>query len=41
MFDSVYAELPEELRRQRDTWATHSLGQFPEQANLNSNHQQA
>jgi pyruvate dehydrogenase E1 component alpha subunit len=41
MFDSVYAELPEELRRQRDTWATHSLGQFPEQANLNSNHQHA
>jgi len=24
----------EEIRRQRDTWATHSLGQFPEQAGL-------
>lgn len=34
MFDSVFAELPEEQRRQRDTWATHSLGQFPEQAGL-------
>lgn len=34
MFDCLFAELPEEQRRQRDTWATHSLGQFPEQAGL-------
>jgi pyruvate dehydrogenase E1 component alpha subunit len=36
MFDHLFAELPEEQRRQRDTWATHSLGQFPEQAGLGS-----
>ena len=41
MFDFVYAELPEELRRQRDTWSTHSLGQFPQQSGLNANHQHA
>ncbi len=41
MFDHVYAEMPEELRRQRDTWATHSLGQFPEQSGLNTSHQPA
>ncbi len=27
MFDSMFAQLPPELQRQRDTWATHSLGQ--------------
>jgi pyruvate dehydrogenase E1 component alpha subunit len=30
-FDSMYAELPEELRIQRDTMTTHSLGQDPSQ----------
>ncbi len=34
MFDSMYAEMPAELARQRETWATHSLGQHPEQAGL-------
>jgi pyruvate dehydrogenase E1 component alpha subunit len=34
MFDHLFAELPDELRRQRDTWATHSLGQFPQQSTL-------
>jgi pyruvate dehydrogenase E1 component alpha subunit len=41
MFEHVYAELPEELKRQRDTWATHSLGQFPEQSGLNTSPQHA
>jgi pyruvate dehydrogenase E1 component alpha subunit len=27
MFNTMYAEIPAELARQRDTWATHSLGQ--------------
>lgn len=30
-FDSMYAELPDELRVQRDTMTTHSLGQDPDQ----------
>jgi pyruvate dehydrogenase E1 component alpha subunit len=34
MFNSMYAELPPELVRQRETWATHSLGQNPQQAGL-------
>ncbi|HMN41892.1 MAG TPA: pyruvate dehydrogenase (acetyl-transferring) E1 component subunit alpha [Phycisphaerales bacterium] len=41
MFDHVYAELPEELARQRDTWATHSLGQFPAQSGLSTHNQRA
>lgn len=35
MFDHLFAELPEEQRLQRDTWATHSLGQFAGQTGLN------
>jgi TPP-dependent pyruvate/acetoin dehydrogenase alpha subunit len=31
MFDSMYAELPDELRVQRDTMRTSSLGQDPSQ----------
>ena len=31
MFDSMYAELPEELRLQRDTMRTSSIGQDPAQ----------
>lgn len=34
MFDSLYAEIPAELRKQRDTMHTHSLGQDPAQAGL-------
>ena len=34
IFDSLFADLPEEQKRQRDTWTTHSLGLFPEQARL-------
>lgn len=34
MFDHLFAEIPDEQRRQRDTWATHSLGQFAQQAGL-------
>lgn len=34
MFDSMYADLPPELMRQRETWATHSLGQNPAQVGL-------
>lgn len=33
-FDHMYAELPEELIRQRETMRTHSLGQLPQQAGL-------
>jgi pyruvate dehydrogenase E1 component alpha subunit len=36
MFDYLYAEMPGELRRQRDTLRTHSLGQDPSQAGLRS-----
>jgi pyruvate dehydrogenase E1 component alpha subunit len=36
MFDSLFADLPPEIRRQRDTLRTHSLGQFPEQIGLRS-----
>jgi pyruvate dehydrogenase E1 component alpha subunit len=35
MFDSLYAELPPELQKQRDTLRTHSLGQNPTQVGLN------
>jgi len=34
MFNSMYAVIPEELRLQRDTLRTHSLGQFPDQVGL-------
>lgn len=34
MFDYLYAEIPVELRRQRDTLRTHSLGQDPSQVGL-------
>ncbi|MBC7836093.1 MAG: pyruvate dehydrogenase (acetyl-transferring) E1 component subunit alpha [Phycisphaerales bacterium] len=34
MFDHMYAELPDELRKQRDTMRTSSLGQNPSQAGL-------
>ena len=33
-FDSMYAELPAELKRQRDTMRTSSIGQNPEQIGL-------
>jgi len=34
MFNYLYAEIPLELRRQRDTLRTHSLGQDPSQVGL-------
>jgi len=34
IFDHTFAELPEEIIRQRDTMHTHSLGQRPEQETL-------
>ena len=34
LFNSMYAELPDELRRQRDTMRTSSLGQDPSQVGL-------
>ncbi len=34
MFDCMYADLPPELRKQRETLRTHSLGQDPSQAGL-------
>jgi len=34
MFNYLYAEIPPELRRQRDTLRTHSLGQDPSQVGL-------
>ncbi len=33
-FDDMYAELPEDLRRQRDTMRTSSIGRNPEQIGL-------
>jgi pyruvate dehydrogenase E1 component alpha subunit len=36
MFDDMYAELPPELARQRNTMRTHSLGQYPDQAGLSA-----
>lgn len=36
MFDSLYANLTPELRKQRDTLRTHSLGQNPAQIGLNT-----
>jgi TPP-dependent pyruvate/acetoin dehydrogenase alpha subunit len=35
-FDYMFAELPEDLKRQRDTMRTSSLGLYPEQAGLRS-----
>ncbi len=35
-FDHMFAELPEDLKRQRDTMRTSSLGLYPEQAGLRS-----
>lgn len=37
-FNSMYAELPRDLMRQRDTMRTESLGQDPEQAGLAAAH---
>jgi pyruvate dehydrogenase E1 component alpha subunit len=34
MFDHLFAEIPAEQRLQRETWATHSLGQYPAQVGL-------
>lgn len=36
MFNYLYAEIPEELRRQRDTMRTNSLSMNPEQVGLNA-----
>ena len=40
-FEHMYAELPENLRKQRDTMRTSSLGQNPDQVGLTSQHQNA
>ncbi|MCA9279971.1 MAG: pyruvate dehydrogenase (acetyl-transferring) E1 component subunit alpha [Phycisphaeraceae bacterium] len=37
-FNDMFAEMPDSLRRQRDTMQTHSLGQNPEQAGLRTQH---
>jgi hypothetical protein len=34
MFDYVYAHLPAQLKKQRDTMRTDSIGQDPEQIGL-------
>ncbi|MBL8757859.1 MAG: pyruvate dehydrogenase (acetyl-transferring) E1 component subunit alpha [Phycisphaerae bacterium] len=34
MFEHLFAEMPREQRVQMETWATHSLGQMPQQAGL-------
>jgi pyruvate dehydrogenase E1 component alpha subunit len=41
MFNYLYAEIPEELRKQRDTLRTHSLGMDPSQVGLSTGHQHA
>ncbi|MEL6311950.1 MAG: hypothetical protein AAFQ17_06230, partial [Pseudomonadota bacterium] len=35
-FDDMYASLPEDLQRQRETMRTSSLGQDPSQVGLNA-----
>ena len=40
-FDHMFATMPEELRRQRDTMRTSSLGQDPSQIGLRAGHQHA
>lgn len=39
IFDYVYEEMPEELRKQKETRSTHSLGQDPEQIGLQRQHE--
>lgn len=39
-FDAMYAELPDDLRRQRDTMQTHSLGMNPEDAGIEATRHQ-
>jgi len=34
MFDDMYADLCDELKKQRETMCTHSLGQYPEKASV-------
>jgi pyruvate dehydrogenase E1 component alpha subunit len=41
IFDTMFAELPAELQKQRDTLKTHSIGQNPEQLGLKAQHQEA
>lgn len=41
MFDHTYATMPAELEVQKRTLKTHSLGQYPEQAGLSSQHSHA
>jgi hypothetical protein len=40
-FDHMFAEIDEDLRRQRDTMRTSSLGQNPEQVGLKAQAQNA
>ncbi len=41
MFDYTYADMPKELEIQKRTLKTHSLGQYPEQIGLSSQHSHA
>lgn len=41
VFDYTFAELPEQITKQRDTMTTHSIGQDPEQIGLKQNAQDA
>ena len=41
IFDFMYADLPAELTKQKDTLKTHSIGQNPEQVGLKTQHQEA
>ena len=37
MFDYTFAELPDEIQKQKHTLKTHSIGQEPEQAGIKLN----
>ena len=38
IFDAMYAEIPDEVRRQRDTMRTGSLGQDPTELGIEASH---
>jgi pyruvate dehydrogenase E1 component alpha subunit len=41
IFDYTFAELPDQIQKQKETLKTHSIGQDPEQVGLKAQHQEA
>ena len=39
IFDYTFAQLPDEITKQKQTQKTHSIGQDPEQAGLKQSHE--